>query len=273
MAPPAKTPPSSGLSKGPAKFSRKFSANDRPDRPSYAEPDDYFSPPKKPQRCTAYASPLTLINEDEVVRRSGSRGSQLTEENLQNLQASHKAESPPEDTRFANPNLRDFMRKSKSRSPEKKKPERKKNKNQDDHPLNLPPEELRRLSARMAKDEKRASTQMNVDVDVDVDSDVQADAGSQISQPPTPGSNAPGAFPSPEQNSANGDSREQTKSPTPPPPPHRVNTQPKMDPEAAKASGNKYFKNKDYKRAITEYSKGKICPHTSSCTPLTYSSN
>lgn len=263
MAPPAKTPPTSGLPKGPAKFSRKFSANDRSDRPSYAEPDDYFSPQKKPQRSTAYASPLTLINEGEAVRRSGSRGSQLTEENLQNLQASHEAESPPEDRRFSNPNLRAFMRKSKSRSPEKKKSERKKNKNQDDHPLNLPPEELRRLSARMAKDEKRESMQMDMDVDVDVDSDVQPDAGSQISQPPTPGSNAPGAFPSPEQNnSANGDSREPTKSPTPPP--HRVNTQPKIDPEAAKASGNKYFKNKDYKRAIAEYSKGEIYPCTSS---------
>lgn len=254
MAPPAKSPPSSGLPKRPTKFSRKFNTNDRVDRPSYAEPDDYFSPTKKPPRSTAYTSPLSFIDEGEALQRSASKSIPLTEKSLQDFQEAQEAESPPSDSRFSNPNFRAFMRKSKSRSPEKKKATKKKNKDQDEHPLNLPPDQLRQLSARMAKDEKRDSGQM----DVDAESDLQPEVGSQNSQPPTPGSNAPGAFPSSsEQEYTNGDAREQTKSPTPPP--HRVNTQPKIDPEVAKASGNKYFKSKDYGRAIAEYTKGEIC--------------
>lgn len=262
MGPAGNAPLSTGndsLRKGPAnaKTSRKFTANEkvRPDRPSYAEPDDYFSPPRKSQRSTAYASPLLFTDEEEELRRSVHRGSPLTEENLQNLQAAHEADSAATDPRFEDPVFLAFMRKSnKSRSSEKKKADKKKTKDIDEHPLNLPPEELRRLSARMARDEKRSSTQMDVDVDSE---SAQPDLGSQDSQPTTPGDNTPGAFPTSEKLSngdADSDTREQTKSP--PPPLHRINIQPKMDPEAAKAAGNKFFKAKDYGRAVVEYSKG-----------------
>lgn len=258
----------SSLRKGPApRVSRKFSDKVRSDRPSYAEPDDYFSPPRKSQRSTAYASPLLFTDEEEELRRVSHRGSPLTQENLQNLQAAHEASSAAVDPRFEDPAFLAFMRKSKSRSPEKKKPEKKKTKDIDEHPLNLPPEELRRLSARMARDEKRSSTQMDVDVDSE---SAQPDLGSQDSQPPTPGTNTPGAFPLSEKLS-NGDSepdtREQTKSP--PPPLHRINIQPKMDPEAAKAAGNKFFKAKDYGRAVVEYSKGLHTTRTPASTGLT----
>lgn len=247
---------SSSLRKGPARISRKFTANEkvRSDRPSYAEPDDYFSPPRKSQRSTAYASPLLFTDEEEELRRANNRGSALTQENLRILQAVYEVDTEATDPRFEDPAFLAFMRKSKPRSPEKKKHERKKTKDIDEHPLNLPPEELKRLSARMAKEEKRSSAQMDVDVDSE---SAQPDVASQDSQPPTPGTNTPGAFPSSEKLS-NGDNdadtREQTKSPTPPL--HRVNIQPKMDPEAAKAAGNKFFKAKDYGRAVVEYSKG-----------------
>lgn len=247
----------SSLRKGPAKNSRKFTANERvrSDRPSYAEPDDYFSPPKKAQRSTTYASPLLFTDEEEEeLRRADNQRSPLTRENLQSLQAEYEADSAGTDPRFEDPAFIAFMRKSKSRSPEKKKFERKKTKDIGEHPLNLPPDELKRLSARMAKDEKRSSAHMDVDVDSE---SVQPDVDSQKSQPPTPGTNPPGAFPSSEplpNGNENANIREQTKSPTPPP--HRINTQPKMDPEAAKAAGNKFFKAKDYGRAVVEYSKG-----------------
>lgn len=249
------SPGQSSLHKGPARNSRNQQKS-RSDRPSYAEPDDYFSPPRKSQRSTAYASPLLFTDEEEELRRVTNRGSALTQENLQNLQSVYKVNSQTADPRFEDPAFFAFMRKSKSRSPEKKKHERKKTKDSIEHPLNLPPEELRRLSARMARDEKRSSAQMDVDVDVDSES-AQPDVASQDSQPPTPGTDAPGAFPSSEKLSNgdnNAESREQTKSPTPPT--HRVNVQPKMDPEAAKAAGNKFFKAKDYGRAVVEYSKG-----------------
>lgn len=144
------------------------------------------------------------------------------------------------------------MRNLKSRSPEKKNSSRKKNKDHDEHPLNLPPDQLKRLSQRMAQHERRSSASMDVDMPDNLSTEVNGDAAS-TSQPRTPGTNAPGAFPSSEQ--TNGDLREETQSPTPPP--HRVNTQPKLDPEAAKAAGNKFFKAKDYARAVAEYSKGK----------------
>jgi len=262
MAPPANTPPNSGLRKGPARHSRNFSTNDRNPRPSYADPDDYFSPPTKPQRSTAYATPLFFDDEDEALRRAGGRNRDsvpLTEANLQNLQAAceadlhfHHAEEAS-DPRFDDPKFLAFMRKTKSRSPEKKNWAKRKSKNQDEHPLNLPPEELRRLSARMARDEKRSSAQMDVDMSDNASSEAQADSGSN-SRPPTPGENTPGAFPSSEAQPNGNNTREDTLSP--PPPPHRINTQPKMDPEAAKAAGNKFFKAKDYGRAVAEYSKG-----------------
>lgn len=256
-------------------FSRTFSdrsstlVGSASGRPSYAEPDDFSSSsPKKSQRSTAYTTPLTFVNEVEAVKRtkSATGSQQLTKENLRSLQAAHEAEDPSaaSSTDFGvnldSPSFLAFMRKSKAKSTEKKKKPDKKRSDHNEHPLNLPPEELRRLSARMARDEKRSSAQMDVDVkDVEVESstsqgsseEAQPDNGTN-SQPPTPGTDkTPGAFPS---DQSNGDAREDTKSP--PPPPHRINTQPKLDPEAAKAAGNKFFKAKDYGRAVVEYGKG-----------------
>lgn len=51
---------------------------------------------------------------------------------------------------------------------------------------------------------------------------------------------------------------------SPVPPPHRAPSPPRapsVDPEACKATGNKYFKAKDYPKAIAEYSKGEQLPH------------
>ena len=277
MAPPTVPPPSSSSSqrKGPARNSRNFSTNnsDRNNRLSYTEPSDYFSPPGKAQRSTAYATPLLFEEQEQVLRKraakvpvnaqSNRNSAPLTEENLQNLQAACEANlhfrhsEEASDPRFDDPKFLAFMRKSKtkSRSPDKKNWAKRKSKTADEHPLNLPPEELRRLSARMARDEKRSSTQMDLDMSDNASSEAQADSGSSApSQPPTPGDNTPGAFPSSEAQTNGDHSREDTMSP--PPPPHRVNTQPKMDPEAAKAAGNKFFKAKDYGRAVVEYSKG-----------------
>lgn len=46
---------------------------------------------------------------------------------------------------------------------------------------------------------------------------------------------------------------------SPIPPPHKTPSpppKPAYDPEACKATGNKYFKAKDYTRAVQEYTKG-----------------
>ena len=131
-----------------------------------------------------------------------------------------------------------------------KKDKKKEKDNRDSHPLNLPPDELRRLSAAMAAQEGARNS-------MDVDSNGQLSSPNADS-PTTPLKAAPGAFPdnaNGAMNGVNGD-RGDEKSPTPPP--HRVPMPEKatIDAEAAKAAGNKFFKAKDYARAIAEYTKG-----------------
>ena len=119
------------------------------------------------------------------------------------------------------------------------------------HPLNLPPDELRRLSAMSAKENMRDG----------MDVEPPQEPTSPQPTPSAPTANAPGAFPA--TNGAN-DAMDE-KSPTPPPHKAASNTmpapKPTVDAEACKAAGNKFFKAKDYDRAITEYTKGKaaIC--------------
>ncbi|KAJ5697985.1 hypothetical protein N7488_011669 [Penicillium malachiteum] len=98
-------------------------------------------------------------------------------------------------------------------------------KDQDSHPLNLPPDELhRRLSAMAARDDQRSS--------MDIDSQEQ-------------------------KNGVNG----QERSPTPPP--HRSNSD-AGEADSFKLAGNKFFKDGNYARAIEEYNKAiEINPNSS----------
>jgi DnaJ homolog subfamily C member 7 len=138
----------------------------------------------------------------------------------------------------------------KKKSSSSKKDKKKEKENRDSHPLNLPPDELRRLSAAMAAQD---GARDSMDLDINGSLPAQNLESSSASSKP-----APGAFPSNADdalNAVNGD-HEDEKSPTPPP--HRVQIveKPVVDAEAAKAAGNKFFKAKDYSRAITEYTKG-----------------
>lgn len=131
-----------------------------------------------------------------------------------------------------------------------KKDKKKEKDNRDSHPLNLPPDELRRLSAAMAAQEG-ARNSMDVDSNGPVSShDTESPATPHRTPLPPFPDNANGTV-----NGINGD-HEDDKSPTPPP--HRVPMveKPTVDAEAAKAAGNKFFKAKDYSRAIAEYTKG-----------------
>ena len=76
--------------------------------------------------------------------------------------------------------------------------------------------------------------------------------------PATPLKTAPGAFPESANGTVNGVNGEYGDEKSPTPPPHRVpmTEKPTVDAEAAKAAGNKFFKAKDYLRAIAEYTKG-----------------
>lgn len=135
-----------------------------------------------------------------------------------------------------------------------------------EHPLNLPPDELRRLSA--------LSTSMSSP------RDSREDGGVPVNPDPmetTPAPETPGSFP--QTNGLNGDhqdSDDQENRPTPPP--HRTKTSPSPQPErsdepkkpekekpeireaeaeAYKAAGNKLYKAGQYGSAIDEYTKGR----------------
>lgn len=127
----------------------------------------------------------------------------------------------------------------------------------DEHPLNLPPDELRRFSALSAMS--------------DQSSPVNGERDSAASPKPTsPVNGATSPSPKANGNAVNGVHDEEDAAPVPPP--HKVPTspplqpqQPAMDPEACKAAGNKFFKAKEYEKAIREYSKGLFAdPHPAS---------
>jgi DnaJ family protein C protein 7 len=118
------------------------------------------------------------------------------------------------------------------------------------HPLNLPPEQLKRLSALSSMSDPDR---------MDIDSDGPAAPSSPATQ-----SNMPGSFDIPKPNGTNGS----TNGEGPVPPPHKSNPTSPVPPaaptpeeaEAFKTAGNKFYKAKEYKKAIEEYTKGKKFP-------------
>jgi DnaJ family protein C protein 7 len=112
------------------------------------------------------------------------------------------------------------------------------------HPLNLPPDEIRRLSLLAAMS---GAQENGAGVDA-------------METTPAPEENVPAV------NGVNGaeeEQQEQSGEEGPVPPPHRTPTSPspqpevpKVDAEACKAAGNKFYKAGQYEKAIEEYSKG-----------------
>ena len=102
----------------------------------------------------------------------------------------------------------------------------------DTHPLNLPSEERDKRISIMSQ-ENAASQGDPMDVDVNMHGYASDHANGSSSD--TNADNSPVDAP--------------PKSPSPPP-------KPAYDPEECKSLGNKYFKAKDYSKAIAEYTKG-----------------
>lgn len=119
------------------------------------------------------------------------------------------------------------------------------------HPLNLPPEERRRLSA-LATSAMSGSNSMDIDR--------EPVNGATPSTPPRQSAQSNFSVPIP-----NGTSHEEAQAP--PPPPHKSNPSsptptPQDDAESYKAAGNRFFKDKNYNKAIEQYSKGtSYCQH------------
>lgn len=113
----------------------------------------------------------------------------------------------------------------------------------DTHPLNLPPEERRRLSALST-----AAMSGNNSMDIDQ----EPVNGTPTSPQQNTSAQANFSVPIP-----NGTNHEDA----PAPPPHKSNPSsptptPEEDAEAYKGAGNRFFKEKNYTKAIEQYSKG-----------------
>ncbi|KAI1813937.1 TPR-like protein [Poronia punctata] len=116
------------------------------------------------------------------------------------------------------------------------------------HPLNLPPDEIKRLSALSAMSDRNSFEKM----DVDKENSAQPPS-SPPSQPPK-SFTVPISSPTP----TNGP-KPQSNGEGPAPPPHRSNPSSPVPSDAEQAEnykslGNKSFKDKQYKKAIKEYS-------------------
>ncbi|KAG9234261.1 hypothetical protein BJ875DRAFT_504828 [Amylocarpus encephaloides] len=119
------------------------------------------------------------------------------------------------------------------------------------HPLNLPPDQLRRFSALSAMSDPDR-----------MDIDGEGPQSAPVSPPPQ--TKMPGSFDTPKMNGshASGSATNASNGGGPAPPPHRSNpTSPAAatptpdEAEAFKTSGNKYYKAHNYKKAIEEYTK------------------
>lgn len=148
------------------------------------------------------------------------------------------------------------------------------------HPLNLPPDQLRRLSTQV-----RMSEPMDVDVESPSSarnpSPPPATSSQSTTQPSTPKNAEPTPKPTsrpalksvPQPNANNGQNAPGNgEGPPPPPPAHKSNpTSPQAvapptpeEAESFKDSGNRYYKAKQYKKAIEEYTKGSCLRKASS---------
>ncbi|CRK47451.1 hypothetical protein BN1723_007548 [Verticillium longisporum] len=118
------------------------------------------------------------------------------------------------------------------------------------HPLNLPPEERKRLSALSAMSRSNS-------MDIDRES---TGAASSPPAAPTPTAQTAFSVPIPNINTAVNGNENGNDEDAPMPPPHKSNPSSPVptaedEAEAYKAAGNKFFKEKDYKNAILQYSK------------------
>ncbi|KAH6654562.1 hypothetical protein BKA67DRAFT_282937 [Truncatella angustata] len=119
------------------------------------------------------------------------------------------------------------------------------------HPLNLPPEErAKRLSALSNMSNRSSTDKMDID---------REPSAAPPSSPP-PAQQHPNNFTVPVTSPTNGRKTPPTNGDGPVPPPHRSNPSSPVpsaadEAEAYKTAGNKYFKDRDYKNAILQYSK------------------
>lgn len=121
-------------------------------------------------------------------------------------------------------------------------------KTSEEHPLNLHPDELRRLSKRMSVPSSPGPSPAQEN----------GTPVEPMETTPAPES-VPGGFPTTNGVNGAGSSGEEEQAPAPPPHKSPRTPPPQKEPvdaEACKAAGNKFYKAGQYEKAIAEYTKG-----------------
>jgi DnaJ family protein C protein 7 len=111
----------------------------------------------------------------------------------------------------------------------------------DSHPLNLPPDQLRRLSALANMSEQQSQPVLPTEMDVD-SNEVNGATSSPADSTNDVNGTTNGKAPTPPEH----------KSPSPAPPPAPT----EEEAEQWKMMGNKFYKNGEFKKAVEQYTKG-----------------
>lgn len=127
------------------------------------------------------------------------------------------------------------------------------------HPLNLPPEEIKRLS-RLSTMSARESVD-RMDVDTPTSAATPSSPPQRQATPPSAASATSQQTRSETPPAATNGSSSPKRDDAPAPPPHKTDPNsppptPADEAEVFKNLGNKFFKERNYRRAIEEYSKG-----------------
>lgn len=209
-----------------------------------------FDPREHPE-CVISPSTVTPAPEDWKKARA-ERRRQLHNNHNHNQQQENSRRSSTAPSDAASPTAKPATPKPSAKPAAKKRSSKLKprssKKSEDNtatHPLNLPPDERRRLA--MSFDDMGSS--MNVDSSTPATQTSASSSPANHSQTDTP------MTPATETNGNN--EKQPERLPTPPP---HMSKPPPVDAEACKLAGNKFFKGGDYARAIQEYTKGEISP-------------
>lgn len=231
--------------------SKKPSASPSPTKQHATGENDENCSPHANRFRSASSSPIKTAPQARPVGRKPVRpASPLTQ---QRDSSSAAAPAPPAHTAHAAHHSSSRSRSSRSFGSSSSSSRRNKI-DPNTHPLNLHPDEYKRLSALSAMSDRSSFDKMDVDREASAAPPSSPPAKPQ--PPPKKKVTVPISIPA----NTNG-TKEPTNDEGPAPPPHRSNPSSPVpttadEAESYKVAGNKFFKERDYRNAIIQYSRG-----------------
>lgn len=227
----------------------------RPSRPDYdlrrdRDRDEQFYPGSYSESSSPAKSPSKSASASPTKKSARPASPATSASTTASPSASTPAFAPSTTTAESKRSSRHFVRASSDLG--KSSSYRRKKVDPNTHPLNLHPDEIRRLSSAM-------NARESVDrMDVDHPNSASAPSSPSQRRQSTPAAEQTPAQTPPATNGSSSPNKEDA----PAPPPHTTDPNsppptPADEAEVFKTLGNKFFKEKNYKRAIEEYTKGR----------------